>query len=89
MMPTEREVRLKPEFAKHYPIVPAGRWVPASEVGARLLTYRAKGGMTPEGDGRLLRDDHFEFRGALPRGRTALRTRYKDPEVSSDGVPRR
>ena len=85
MIPTEREARLRPEFAEYYPTIPAGRWVPASEIGVRLLTYVAKGGTIPEGDGRLLRGDHFEFRGAARRGTARLRTRHEDPEPTADG----
>jgi hypothetical protein len=85
MTSIEREARLKPEFADQYPTIPAGRWVSASEVGARLLMYIARGGMVPEGDGRLLRGDHFEFRGAEQRGTRILRTRLEDPERPGDG----
>jgi hypothetical protein len=79
MTPIEREARLRPEFADAYPTIPAGRWVSASEIGARLLRYMAKGGIVPEGNGRLLRSDHFEFRGGMPRGSATLRTRLEDP----------
>jgi len=85
----EREARLHPEFANKYPTISAGRWVSASEIGASVLRYMAKGGMVPEGDGRLLRGDHFEFRGGEPRGVAMLRTRLEDPEPSAgEGVPR-
>jgi hypothetical protein len=89
MTPIEREARLKPEFAANYPTVGAGRWVSASEIGARLLMYIAKGGMVPEGNGRLLRGDYFEFRGGEARGAAMLRTRLEDPEPATrEGVRR-
>jgi hypothetical protein len=89
MTPIEREARLKPDFADNYPTIPAGRWASASEIGARLLRYIAKGGMVPDGNGRLLRGDHFEFRGGQPRGAAMLRTRLEDPEPSTgEGVRR-
>lgn len=80
MAPLEREVRLKPEFADSYPMIPARRWLSAADVGARLLQYVAHGGTIPEGEDRLLRSDHFEFRGGVPRGVATLRTRHEDPE---------
>ena len=59
-----REARLKPEFAHLYPPLEPDRWQPAAlmadRVVAWLLRQPDKGYVAPE---RVLRSDHFEFRG--------------------------
>ena len=79
-----REARLKPEFAHLYPELPAGRWMPASEVGATILMTQLKS-LAPKRLGeRLLPDEHFEFRGGSDRGLgSALRTRRGEPGTAS------
>jgi hypothetical protein len=42
LMTIVREARLKPEFAHLYPELPAGHWMPASEVGATILMTQLK-----------------------------------------------
>ena len=64
-----REARLRPEFDYLYPDVEAGVWHPVEVLINRVVTMlygdRSRAGIiTGE---RLLRDDHFEFRGASPR----------------------
>jgi len=72
-----REARLRPESAHLYPGVPAGIWLPASEVGATLLMQHLRARSAPSLGNRLLDDAHFEFRGGLMRGGVSeLRTRY-------------
>ena len=64
-----REARLKPEFADLYPTLAAGQWEPAARVAeavlARLLLMEMSG--SPLQD-RVLREEHFEFRGETPDG---------------------
>lgn len=64
-----REARLRPEFDYLYPDLEPGVWHPVEMLINRVVTMlygdRSRAGViTGE---RLLRDDHFEFRGASPR----------------------
>jgi len=64
-----REARLRPEFDYLYPDVEPGAWYPVEDLISRVVTMlygdRSRAGViTGE---RLLRDDHFEFRGSSPR----------------------
>ena len=67
--PRGREARLRPEFDYLYPDIEAGAWQPVETLIHRVVTMlygdRSRSGViTGE---RLLRDDHFEFRGVSPR----------------------
>ena len=60
-----REARLRPEFDYLYPDIEPGSWQPVEVLINRVVTMlygdRSQSGViTGE---RLLRDDHFEFRG--------------------------
>lgn len=74
-----REARLKPEFADLYPTLTPGQWEPAARVAevvlARLLLMEIS--ETPLED-RVLREEHFEFRGesldGAPRAPGSART---------------
>ena len=64
-----REARLRPEFDYLYPDIEPASWQPVEVLINRVVTMlygdRSRSGViTGE---RLLRDDHFEFRGASPR----------------------
>jgi hypothetical protein len=64
-----REARLKKRYAGLYHCLQPGVWLPAAAVVDRLLAWQlehpdAAGPFRP---GRLLLEDHFEFRGASPR----------------------
>jgi hypothetical protein len=64
-----REARLRPEFDYLYPDIEPGLWQPVEVLINRVVTMlygdRSRSGViTGE---RLLRDDHFEFRGSSPR----------------------
>ena len=64
-----REARLRPEFDYLYPDIEPDTWQPVELLINRVVTMlygdRSRSGViTGE---RLLRDDHFEFRGASPR----------------------
>jgi hypothetical protein len=74
-----REARLRPEAAHLYPGIPAGVWLPASDIGAKLLLQHLGSPAAPELGNRLLDERHFEFRGGVERGaETPLRTRTGD-----------
>jgi hypothetical protein len=80
-----REARLKPEYADLYPTLTAGQWEPAARVAeavlARLLLLEIS--EAPLQD-RVLREEHFEFRGETPSGepRAAGKTRSADAPES-------
>jgi hypothetical protein len=64
-----RQARLRPEFDYLYPDIEAGTWQPVEVLINRVVSMlygdRSRSGViTGE---RLLRDDHFEFRGTSPR----------------------
>lgn len=64
-----REARLRPEFADLYPTLTPGQWEPAARVAeavlARLLLLEIS--EAPLQD-RILKEEHFEFRGETPDG---------------------
>ena len=74
-----REARLKPEFAYLYPPLEPNRWESAAQMADRVVAWllRQPGGgyRAPE---RVLRSEHFEFRGGGRR-----------TESGSDSRPRR
>jgi hypothetical protein len=75
-----RMTRLREEYAAMYPpSITPGVWLPAVEVGARLLFWHlGLDGTVRLGD-RLLPEEHFEFQGGWTRGGTSpLRTRAYD-----------
>lgn len=80
-MDTIREARLRSDYAHLYPPVAAGVWIPAAEVGARMLFWHLQLTGTLRLGDRLLDSTHFEFRGGWSRGDTSdLRTRMSDEE---------
>lgn len=64
-----REARLKPDAAYIYPELDPEQWLPVEvllrQVAAMLYGDPAKASII-SGE-RLLRDDHFDFRGSSPR----------------------
>jgi hypothetical protein len=92
-----RVARLREEYARLYPGVDPGVWVPVEKL-IRLVTDlihkdRSKAGIiTGE---RLLREEHFEFRGAsdrphgLPRNSTRLSDSGAEPPESAETSERR
>jgi hypothetical protein len=75
-----REARLRPEFAHLYPELPAGQWLPATQIGATILMSQLRAERAPSLGERLLDDAHFEFRGGIAaREDQGLKTRVNDP----------
>ena len=77
--PRGREARLRTEFGYLYPGIEAGAWVPVESLINQVVTLlygdpQQSGVITGS---RLLREDHFEFRGSSPR-----------PEGWPDGLSR-
>lgn len=80
MNSTQREVRLKTQFAQLYPALKAGVWEPASDVGGRMLVWQLQQAGPVALGQRLFDDRHFEFRGGAARGQTSLRTRVGEAD---------
>ncbi len=70
-----REARLRAEHANLYPGVHAGMWEVAAVVVDRIIAARLLGGGNVALQGRVLSDDHFEFRGGTEAG---VRPRRED-----------
>lgn len=83
--PRLREARLRSEFSHLYPPLEPGRWesaaVMADRVVAWLLRQPNRGYVAPE---RVLRADHFEFRGGTGKpassGESSRRREYPSKE---------
>jgi hypothetical protein len=75
-----REARLRPEFAHLYPPLEPGRWesaaLMADRVVAWMLRQPGRGYMAPE---RVLRSDHFEFRGGVSTSQSLSKSRRNNP----------
>jgi hypothetical protein len=79
-----REARLKPEFAHLYPPLRGGEWEGAGVMADRMVAWLLRqsnrsGYVSPH---RVLRPEHFDFRGGTRRAATdALpRTRRGDQD---------
>lgn len=67
--PRGREARLRPEFDYLYPEIEPGVWRPVEALINQVVTmlYGDRSLAQQITGERLLRDDHFEFRGDSPR----------------------
>ena len=75
---SEREVRVRPRYAKLYPEITIEDWVPAREF-AELIVLRARRARSLSIYQRTLDQRHFEFRGGDPGLRPPeTRTRRTD-----------
>ena len=89
--PRGREARLRKQFAQLYAGVDAGVWMPVEralrQVTDLIHQDRSKSGVIT--GGRLLREEHFEFRGTsarpvgLPEGSTRLSDAGAEPPSDS------
>jgi hypothetical protein len=85
-----REARLKAEFARLYPPVEAGHWEPAGVIADRVLTWLLHAHSGHVSVGRVLKKEHFEFRGISARpSNQRNRTRREDGPPLSSSVPGR
>lgn len=62
-----REARLRAEWASLYPGLAPGVWMVASQLVPIVLRQRLQDHPNWEFSRRILLDEHFEFRGGLPR----------------------
>jgi len=80
-----RCTRLDPKFGSLYPEIPAGHWMPAWQAATRRAEWLWREvGAEALLEGRLLTEEHFQFRGGTPRkaGREVVPERLTDPTVA-------
>jgi hypothetical protein len=65
--PAQRQAWLRPEHAAAYPEVPPGIWVTAFSAAWAILGRVVAGARPCPGQGRVLGDQHFVFRGGFDR----------------------
>jgi hypothetical protein len=70
-MKSEREARLKPEFAHLYPGLKPRTWYNAAWLSARQFARVPCDGQAAS-IAKMLNDSHFEFRGGRPRRNRAV-----------------
>lgn len=84
-----RQARLKPGLGKLYPGIEAGVWRPVEGLlrHVAILVHQRLADPRSITSDRLLRDDHFEFRGdsVRPEGLPADRSRLADTGALPDG----
>ena len=83
-----REAKLRTDFAYLYPGIDSSAWTPVEILINRVVTllYGDPANSGRITGARLLREDHFEFRGASPRpdGWPARLTRMSDAAAPPD-----
>jgi hypothetical protein len=67
-MPSDREARLRKEFAPLYPGLKPGVWYKASWLSARQFA-RVRCDGRADSMASVVKESHFEFRGGRPRRR--------------------
>ncbi len=86
--PRGREARVLADFAYLYPGIDDAAWMPVEALINRVVTmlYGDPGSSGRITGARLLREDHFEFRGASPRpeGWPSGLTRMSDAAAPPD-----
>jgi hypothetical protein len=76
-----RRTRLDPKFRNLYPDIPPGQWMPAWQAAMRRAEQLwEQAGADALLAGRVLPDEHFDFRGGMARGSGW----YVEPERLSD-----
>lgn len=79
-----REARLRAEYVRLYPGLSANVWLPASEVAEHIIAVVRHEGGRLGAHGRLMAEDHFEFRGGrAPEDRSTRNERREDQAVGS------
>jgi hypothetical protein len=61
-----REARLIEDYRELYPGLSAGVWLPAGEVAEHVIAVVRRQGGRVGRHGRVMADEHFEFRGGEP-----------------------
>ena len=63
MVAAQREARLITKYVELYPGLAPGVWLPAAEVAEHIVAVVRREGGRLGLHGRLMSDEHFEFRG--------------------------
>ena len=73
-----REARLRPEYGRMYPGLTAQIWLPAKEIAEHIIAVvrRERGRLGQHG--RLLAEEHFEFRGGEDRAEARPRNERRE-----------
>lgn len=75
-----REARLKGQYTTLYPGIKANVWLPAREVAEHIIAVVRHQGANRGAGGRMLAEEHFEFRGGESPGRQSRDERREDRE---------
>lgn len=73
-----REARLMSKYVEFYPGLPAGVWLPAGEVAEHVVAVVRREGGRLGLRGRVMADEHFEFRGGEPGPATRPRSERRE-----------
>jgi hypothetical protein len=77
-----REARLKDQFRGLYPGIKAQVWLPAREVAEHIIAVVRHQAGGRGASGRMLAEEHFDFRGGEAPGRRARDERREDREAA-------
>jgi hypothetical protein len=78
-----REARLMAEYVESYPGLPAGVWLPAGEVAEHIVAVVRREGGRLGLRGRVMADEHFEFRGGEPGAARGSRTERREDQATA------
>jgi hypothetical protein len=85
MESASREARLREEYVGLYPGLTAGRWLPAGEVAEHIVDLVRRERGTLGRRGRVMADEHFDFRGGESGGERESRRERREDRV--EGTP--
>ncbi|HEX2451442.1 MAG TPA: hypothetical protein VHJ69_09880 [Gemmatimonadales bacterium] len=77
-----REARLRAEYVKLYPGLSANVWLPASEVAEHIIAVVRHEGGRLGAHGRMMAEDHFEFRGGRPPADRSARNERREDRLT-------
>lgn len=78
-----REARLMAKYVEYYPGLPAGVWLPAGEVAEHIVAVVRREGGRLGLHGRVMADEHFEFRGGGPGPATRARSERREDRATA------
>lgn len=78
MVAAPREARLMTEYVELYPGLAPGIWLPAAEVAEHIVAVVRREGGRLGLHGRVMSDEHFEFRGGSTAPTRNRRERRED-----------
>jgi hypothetical protein len=78
MVAAQREARLMAKYVELYPGLAPGVWLPAAEVAEHIVAVVRREGGRLGLHGRVMSDEHFEFRGGSTSPARSRRDRRED-----------